>query len=127
MDIGSEQMARLAELGAATVYEAHGQKGAIDPAIKPLDPRMRLAGRAVTVKLAPADNWFIHAALLAAGPGDVLVVDIGGFVQAGLTILVWLPFVTGHLTVPTAFGPIDWHIHEMLFGYQAAAIGADVR
>lgn len=83
MDIGSEQMARLAELGAATVYEAHGQKGAIDPAIKPLDPRMRLAGRAVTVKLAPADNWFIHAALLAAGPGDVLVVDIGGFVQAG--------------------------------------------
>lgn len=42
--------------------------------------------------------------------------------QAGLTILVWLPFVTGHLTVPTAFGPIDWHIHEMLFGYQAAAI-----
>lgn len=43
--------------------------------------------------------------------------------QAGLTVLVWLPFVTGHLTVPTAFGPVDWHIHEMLFGYQAAAIG----
>ncbi|WP_089175357.1 NnrS family protein [Bosea sp. AS-1] len=43
--------------------------------------------------------------------------------QAGLTILVWLPFVTGHLTVPTAFAPIDWHIHEMLFGYQVAAIG----
>lgn len=43
--------------------------------------------------------------------------------QAGLTVLVWLPFVTGHLTVPTAFAPVDWHIHEMLFGYQAAAIG----
>lgn len=43
--------------------------------------------------------------------------------QAGLTILVWLPFVTGHLTVPTAFAPVDWHIHEMLFGYQVAAIG----
>lgn len=42
--------------------------------------------------------------------------------QAGLTILVWLPFVTGHLAVPTAFAPVDWHIHEMLFGYQAAAI-----
>jgi len=43
--------------------------------------------------------------------------------QAGLTVLVWLPFVTGHLTVPTAFAPVDWHVHEMLFGYQAAAIG----
>uniref|UniRef100_UPI002FCB0789 NnrS family protein n=1 Tax=Bosea sp. (in: a-proteobacteria) TaxID=1871050 RepID=UPI002FCB0789 len=43
--------------------------------------------------------------------------------QAGLTILVWLPFVTGHVAVPTAFAPVDWHIHEMLFGYQAAAIG----
>lgn len=43
--------------------------------------------------------------------------------QAGLTVLVWLPFVTGHLTVPTAFAPVDWHVHEMLFGYQTAAIG----
>ncbi|WP_336813050.1 NnrS family protein [Bosea sp. MMO-172] len=43
--------------------------------------------------------------------------------QAGLTMLVWLPFVTGHLAVPTAFAPVDWHVHEMLFGYQAAAIG----
>ena len=42
--------------------------------------------------------------------------------QAGLTMLVWLPFVSGHLDVPTAFAPVDWHIHEMLFGYQAAAI-----
>ncbi len=43
--------------------------------------------------------------------------------QAGLTVLVWLPFVTGHIIVPTAFAPVDWHVHEMLFGYQAAAIG----
>ncbi|MEZ5086313.1 MAG: 4-carboxy-4-hydroxy-2-oxoadipate aldolase/oxaloacetate decarboxylase [Tessaracoccus sp.] len=83
MEFGPEKMARLAELGAATVYEAHGQKGAIDPAIKPLDPQMRVAGRAVTVKLVPADNWYVHVALLEAGPGDILVVDIGGFDQAG--------------------------------------------
>jgi uncharacterized protein involved in response to NO len=43
--------------------------------------------------------------------------------QAGLTIIVWLGFVTGHLAIPTAFAPVDRHIHEMLFGYQAAAIG----
>lgn len=83
MSFGNKEMARLGELGAATVYEAHGQKGAIDPAIKPLDPHSVIAGRAVTVKLDPADNWFIHVALLQAGPGDILVVDIGGYTQAG--------------------------------------------
>lgn len=79
----AETMHRLAQFGAATVYEAHGQHGAIDPAIKPLDPRTRLAGRAVTVRLEPTDNWFIHVALLHAGPGDVLAVDVGGYTQAG--------------------------------------------
>lgn len=43
--------------------------------------------------------------------------------QAGLAILVWLPYVSGVIEVPTAFAPVDWHVHEMLFGYQAAAIG----
>ena len=43
--------------------------------------------------------------------------------HAGLMILVWLPFVAGRLAVPTSFMPVDWHVHEMLFGYQAAAIG----
>lgn len=43
--------------------------------------------------------------------------------QAGLTILVWIGFITGRIEVPTAFAPVDWHVHEMLFGFQAAAIG----
>lgn len=77
------RMARLAALGAATVYEANGQRDAIDPAIKPLDPTTRIAGRVVTVDLEPADNWFIHVALLEAGEGDILVVDAKGYTQAG--------------------------------------------
>lgn len=74
---------RLASLGAATVYEANGQRDALDPALKPLDPRTRVAGRAVTVELEPADNWFIHVALLEAGEGDILVVDAKGYTDAG--------------------------------------------
>ena len=60
MAFDEADMARMAELGAATIYEAHGQKGAIASEIKPLDPSAVLAGRAVTVRLEPADNWFIH-------------------------------------------------------------------
>ena len=77
------RLTRLAALGAATVYEANGQRDALDPAIKPLDPKSRIAGRAVTVELEPGDNWFIHVALLDAGEGDILVVDAKGYTQAG--------------------------------------------
>jgi 4-hydroxy-4-methyl-2-oxoglutarate aldolase len=76
-------LARLAELGSATVYEANGQTGAFDAGLKPLDPTRTLAGRAVTLDLPPADNWYIHVALLEAGPGDVLVVDAKSYLEAG--------------------------------------------
>ena len=76
-------LTRLAELGAATVYEANGQIGALDAGLKPLDPTSTLAGRAVTLDLAPADNWYVHLALLECGPGDVLVIDAKGFLEAG--------------------------------------------
>ena len=76
-------LTRLAALGAATVYEANGQIGALDAGLKPLDPTSTLAGRAVTLDLAPADNWYVHLALLECGPGDVLVIDAKGFLEAG--------------------------------------------
>lgn len=79
----TETLARLAELGAATVHEANGQTGAFDAGLKPLDPTRVLVGTAVTVDLAPADNWYIHVALLQAGPGDVLVINAKSYVEAG--------------------------------------------
>jgi len=45
----------------------------------------------------------------------------GGF-YAGLGILIWLPFFFGIWRIPTAFTPVDWHIHEMLYGYLPAVI-----
>ena len=74
---------RLLALGAATVYEAQGAKGALDGVIKPLDPLSRLVGPALTVDTRPADNLMLHYALLKAKPGDVLVVDAKGFLEAG--------------------------------------------
>lgn len=37
-------------------------------------------------------------------------------------ILLWLPQYFGEVSLPTRFGPLDWHVHEMLYGYVAAAI-----
>jgi len=74
---------RLRALGAATIYEAQGAKGALDGGVKPLDPESRLVGPAFTVDTRPADNLMLHYALLKARVGDVLVVDAKGFLEAG--------------------------------------------
>lgn len=97
---GKTLVAELADLGAATIYEAQGKHGAIDSSIRPLAGDMAVAGRAFTVEAAPGDNLMLHQALRVAGPGDVLVVDARGYVDAGawgdvLTLAAQVAGVTG--------------------------------
>jgi uncharacterized protein involved in response to NO len=47
---------------------------------------------------------------------------LGAGAFAALAILVWLPVFLGDLALPIAIAPRDWHIHEMVYGYAAAAI-----
>ena len=65
----------LLRLGSATVYEAAGAEGAIDPAIASVWPGARVCGPALPVQCSPGDNLAVHLALEAAEPGVVLVVD----------------------------------------------------
>jgi 4-hydroxy-4-methyl-2-oxoglutarate aldolase len=67
--------AELLRLGSATVYEAAGAEGALDPAIAPVWPGARVCGPALPVQCSPGDNLAVHLALAAAEPGVVLVVD----------------------------------------------------
>ena len=83
LTVSKEVLSKLAGIGTATIHEAQGQIGAMDNAIKPIDPARRLIGRALTVDTRPADNLMIHYALTKAQPGDVLVVDAKGFTEAG--------------------------------------------
>jgi 4-hydroxy-4-methyl-2-oxoglutarate aldolase len=65
---------RLGELGVATVHEALGRQGLLDPIVRPIYPGARAAGTAVTVCCPAGDNLMIHAALQVVERGDVLVV-----------------------------------------------------
>lgn len=47
---------------------------------------------------------------------------LGGAVWAALGVVLWLPQYFGEMSLPTAFSALDWHIHEMIYGYVAAAI-----
>lgn len=41
---------------------------------------------------------------------------------ACLAMLLWVVVLRGALQLPTAFHPVVWHLHELLFGFVAAAI-----
>ncbi|MGZ5899504.1 MAG: NnrS family protein [Reyranella sp.] len=45
-----------------------------------------------------------------------------GAIYAGAMIPLWLAVFVGHVSLPTALAPRDWHVHEMLFGYVGAVI-----
>ncbi|TIQ38524.1 MAG: NnrS family protein [Mesorhizobium sp.] len=45
-----------------------------------------------------------------------------GSLQAGVAILLWLPLYYGKLEILSVFLPVDWHIHELLFGYLPAVV-----
>jgi uncharacterized protein involved in response to NO len=45
-----------------------------------------------------------------------------GALWAALTVALWLPVLSGHLVLPSAFGPIEWHVHELVFGYVPAIV-----
>ena len=45
-----------------------------------------------------------------------------GALYAALAVLAWLPILNGRLELWTAFGAVDWHVHEMLYGFLPAVI-----
>lgn len=73
----------LAEQDVATVHEAMGRQGAMTHEIKPVEPAMRMCGRALTVKCHPGDNLMLIKAVSMAQPGDVVVADMGPIVDNG--------------------------------------------
>jgi len=42
---------------------------------------------------------------------------------AALALALWIALLLGGYTLPSRFDPLNWHIHEMLFGFVLAAIG----
>ena len=64
----------LGQAGVATVHEAIGKRGLLEPATSPIQHGSAIAGSAVTVLSAPGDNMMVHAAVEQVEPGDILVV-----------------------------------------------------
>ena len=67
----------------ATLYEAAGRQGMVDPAIRPAWAGAQLLGVAATVECPPADNLMLHHAVAAAVPGVVILANLGGYLLTG--------------------------------------------
>ncbi|MDN7452126.1 RraA family protein [Burkholderia cenocepacia] len=82
--ISPELVQAAARYQAAILADVAGRRGTVHGRVRPLSPKMKVAGPAVTVEVRPGDNLAIHAALAVAKPGDVIVVDGKGDISCAL-------------------------------------------
>ena len=79
-----EVIAALAEHAVSNLCDCMGRAHDVSSALRPMHRGAKLCGPALTVRTAPGDNLLVHKAIDLAQPGDVIVVDGGGFTGAAL-------------------------------------------
>lgn len=72
--VSVDLVAEAARLSSATLHEAAGRIGALPSEIKPLRDDWVLCGPVYTVRAPAGDNLWLHRAIYAAAPGDILLV-----------------------------------------------------
>ena len=79
----AELIALFQELPVANIDDNMGRIYAVSKLIRPMNSTP-LLGIAFTVKVPAGDNLLLHRALDLAGPGDILIVDGGGYTDRAL-------------------------------------------
>lgn len=83
MELTKELKNELRKLPTGNVSDSNLSGMTMESAIKPIDPKSKIIGRAVTVECQPGDNLALHQGIYAANPGDVIVFNLRGYSEAG--------------------------------------------
>jgi len=75
---------KIRSFDTPVLSDAMGRYGAMSHEVKPVSRDFRMAGPAYTVRSYVKDNLMVHYALDNAMPGDILVVDSGGYTDGAL-------------------------------------------
>ena len=68
----------------ANLDDCMERRAAVHSAIKPVGYKGPMVGTAFTLKLPEGDNLMLHAALDLMQPGDVVVIDAGGYTERAI-------------------------------------------
>jgi len=72
------------EIPTAIVSDSLGRNNTMKSNVKPIYSGVHLCGPALTVKISANDNLILHKAIKMAEPGDILVVDTGGYSESAV-------------------------------------------
>lgn len=79
-----ELVARFEGMPVANIDDCMNRIAAVDAAIQPVGKQGQLLGTAFTLRVPQGDNLMFHAAMDLAKPGDVIVIDAGGFTDRAI-------------------------------------------
>ena len=82
--LSAKTLAAYADIPAAVVSDAVGERMTMGGAINPLVQSMRICGQARTADCLPGDNSPIRVALQMAKEGEVIVADAKAYEERGL-------------------------------------------
>ena len=80
-----ELVALFRDMPVANIDDNMNRIAAVDSGIEPIGYKGQLLGTAFTVRVAQGDNLMFHAAMDLAKPGDVIVIDAGGFTERAIS------------------------------------------
>ena len=75
---------RFRDMPVANIDDCMGRIAAVDASICPVGKQGQLLGTAFTIRVPQGDNLMFHAAMDLAKPGDVIVIDAGGFTDRAI-------------------------------------------
>ena len=77
-------VALFKDLPVANIDDNMNRTASVCSAIEPIGYKGQLLGTAFTVRVAQGENLMFHAAMDLAKPGDVIVIDAGGFTERAI-------------------------------------------